>query len=292
MEKCMLCPRKCNIDREKRTGFCGMGTALTAARASLHFWEEPCIAGYGGAGTVFFSGCNLRCVYCQNREISAGGRGREITVTRLREIFDELIFDGAECIDLVTPTHFADRVAEALSAEKLPVPVVYNCGGYESIETLKTLEGLIDVYLPDYKYADSALAARLSKAPDYPETALAAIKEMARQTGDWTMDEDGLLLKGMLERHLVLPGFIENTLDCLDILTEAFTEKNALLSVMSQYTPPPFPLEEPSLNRRLTQAEYDRVIDYLCLLGRDDAYIQELSSAKEEYTPAFDSTGI
>ena len=292
MGKCDLCPRACNIDRAQGVGFCGMGAELFAARAGLHFWEEPCIAGYGGAGTVFFTGCNLRCVYCQNREISAGKKGKEITVTRLREIFHELIFDGAECIDLVTPTHYADRIAEALAAEKLPVPVVYNCGGYEKTETLRMLEGLVDVYLPDYKYAHPALAKSLSAAPDYPAAALAAIKEMYRQTGDWTTDEDGLLQKGVLARHLVLPGYIENSLDCIDILTDTFTEEQILLSVMSQYTPPPFALPQPSLNRRLTQQEYDRVTDYLYLLGRENIYVQELSSAKEEYTPEFDFSGI
>ncbi len=292
MGKCDLCPRACNIDRAQGVGFCGMGAELFAARAGLHFWEEPCIAGYGGAGTVFFTGCNLRCVYCQNREISAGKKGKEITVTRLREIFHELIFDGAECIDLVTPTHYADRIAEALAAEKLPVPVVYNCGGYEKTETLRMLEGLVDVYLPDYKYAHPALAKSLSAAPDYPAVALAALKEMYRQTGDWTTDEDGLLQKGVLARHLVLPGYIENSLDCIDILTDTFTEEQILLSVMSQYTPPPFALPQPSLNRRLTQQEYDRVTDYLYLLGRENIYVQELSSAKEEYTPEFDFSGI
>ena len=292
MGKCDLCPRECGVDRAQGVGFCGMGEKIAAARAGLHFWEEPCIAGYGGAGTVFFTGCNLRCVYCQNREISAGKKGREITVTRLREIFHELIYDGAECIDLVTPTHYADRIAEALAAEKLPVPVVYNCGGYEKTETLRMLEGLVDVYLPDYKYAHPALAKSLSAAPDYPDIALAAIKEMYRQTGDWTTDEDGLLRRGVLARHLVLPGYIENSLDCIDILTDAFTEKQILLSVMSQYTPPPFALPQPGLNRRLTQEEYDRVTDYLYLLGRENVYVQELSSAKEEYTPEFDFSGI
>lgn len=292
MSSCNLCPRKCNIDRAETAGFCGMKNKITAARAGLHFWEEPCIAGYGGAGTVFFSGCNLRCVYCQNREISAGGKGKEITVTRLREIFDELIYNGAECIDLVTPTHFADQIALALAAQKLPVPVVYNCGGYERVETLRRLEGLVDVYLPDYKYADAALAKRLSAAPDYPQTALAAIKEMHRQTGDPVLDEDGLLRRGVLARHLVLPGFIENTLDCIDALTNAFSEQNLLLSVMSQYTPPPFRLPDESLNRRLTAEEYGRVTDYLYLLGLENVYLQELSSAKEEYTPDFDFTGL
>ena len=290
--RCNLCPRKCNTDRAGKAGFCGMGNTLTAARAGLHFWEEPCISGYGGAGTVFFSGCNLRCVYCQNREISAGGKGAPLTVKRLAEIFDELVYQGAETIDLVTPTHFADLIAEALRLHKPPVPVVYNCGGYERVETLRMLEGLVDVYLPDYKYADAALAARLSAAPDYPAAALAAVKEMVRQTGDPELDEDGILRRGVLVRHLVLPGFIENTLDCLDVLTGAFGEKNILLSVMSQYTPPPFPLPDESLNRRLTPEEYGRVTDYLYLLGLENVYVQELSSAKEEYTPEFDFSGI
>ncbi len=269
-----------------------MGSSLTAARASLHFWEEPCLAGLGGAGTVFFSGCNLGCVYCQNAEISRGRKGKPVTVQRLREIFDELVWQGAETIDLVTPTHFADLIAEALAAGKPPVPVVYNCGGYERAETLRMLEGLVDVYVPDYKYASSALAARLSRAPDYPETAMAAIREMVRQTGNFRLDEDSLLQSGVLVRHLVLPGHIENSLDCIDRLTDAFPEETVLLSVMSQYTPPQRALPDPELNRRLTPEEYGRVLDYLYLLGRENVYVQELSSAKEEYTPAFDGTGI
>ena len=289
---CELCPRKCNTDRAQKPGFCDMGKNLTAALASLHFWEEPCIAGFGGAGAIFFSGCNLGCVYCQNREISRGKKGRPITVSRLLEIFDELVYAGADTIDLVTPTHFADLIAEALRIRKPPVPVVYNCGGYEKAETLQMLEGLIDIYLPDYKYADAALSKRLSAAPDYPETALAAIKEMHRQTGDWVLDEDGILRSGVLVRHLVLPGHIENSLDCIDVLTNHFSEKNILLSVMSQYTPPREPLDDPDLNRRLTEAEYARVTDYLYLLGLENVYLQELSSAKEEYTPEFDFSGI
>lgn len=292
MKFCSLCPRKCNIDRAKAVGFCGMKNKLRAARASLHFWEEPCISGFGGAGAVFFSGCNLRCVYCQNREISAKNKGGEITVKRLREIFDELIFEGAETIDLVTPTHFTHLVAEALRGEKLPVPMVYNCGGYESTETLKMLEGLIDVYLPDFKYAHSSLSALLSSAPDYPEIALDAIKEMHRQTGDYCLNDDGILKKGVLVRHLVLPGHIKNSLDCIDILTDTFSEKNILLSVMSQYTPPKEELPFKELNRRLTKEEYDTVTGYLYMLGLDNVYVQELSSAKEEYTPEFDCTGV
>ncbi len=292
MALCELCPRRCRADRTKTVGFCGVGETVVAALAGPHFGEEPCIAGYGGAGTVFFSGCNLGCVYCQNREISLERRGKEITVERLADIFRELVDNGADCVDLVTPTHFADKVKAALTAYRPDVPVVWNCGGYESVETLKTLDGLVDVYLPDYKYADGTLAKRYSHAPDYPETALSAIKEMARQTGKPVFDADGLLKKGTLIRHLVLPGQIENTLDALDILTAAFSEDEVLLSVMSQYTPPKDPLPDENLNRRLTQAEYDRVLDYLYLLGNENVYVQELSAASDFYVPAFDGTGV
>ena len=292
MKQCDLCPRKCNIDRSLRPGFCGVGTALTAARAGLHFWEEPCISGAGGSGAVFFSGCNLRCVFCQNRAISRGGCGKEISVTRLREIFDELIWQGADNINLVTPTHFTDKIAEALAAEKLPVPVVWNSSAYEEPETLKTLEGLVDIYLPDYKYADGALAARFSRAPDYPKKARAAIGEMVRQTGPCRLDEDGMLLSGVLIRHLVLPGHVDNTLDVIDRITETYTDETVLFSLMSQYTPPEEPLPFPELNRRLTKEEYNRAVDYLYLCGWENGYVQELSSAKSEYTPDFDGTGI
>ena len=289
---CELCPRRCRVDRTQTFGFCKMPWTPTAALAGPHFGEEPCIAGYGGAGTVFFSGCSLGCVYCQNRAISRDGAGKAITVERLAEIFRELEENGADCIDLVTPTHFADAVANALTLAKPTVPVVYNCGGYERVETLRRLEGLVDVYLPDYKYADASLARRLSNAPDYPTVALHAIREMVRQTGKPVFDEDGLLQKGTLIRHLVLPGYVDNTLDCLDTLTAAFGEDEVLLSVMSQYTPPAEPLPDPNLNRRLTEAEYDRVLDYLYLLGNENVFVQELSAASEFYVPDFDGTGV
>lgn len=292
MTDCHLCPRQCHVDRTKQSGFCGAGAALTAARAGLHFWEEPCISGPGGSGAVFFCGCSLRCVFCQNRAISRGGCGKELTVKRLREIFDELVWQGADNINLVTPTHFTDLIAEALRQGKPSVPVIWNSGAYEEPETLKTLEGLVDVYLPDYKYADSALAARFSHAPDYPQKAWAAIREMVRQTGDYRLDEDGMLLSGVLIRHLVLPGHIENTLDVIDKVTGEFTDENVLFSLMSQYTPPEEPLEFPELNRRLTQEEYDRAVDYLYLCGWENGYVQELSSAQSEYTPDFDGSGI
>ncbi len=289
---CELCPRRCRADRTTTFGYCKMPMTPVAALAGPHFGEEPCIAGYGGAGTVFFSGCSLGCVYCQNREISRDGAGKAITVERLAEIFRELEENGADCIDLVTPTHFADAVVKALTLAKPTVPVVYNCGGYERVETLRMLEGLVDVYLPDYKYADASLARRLSNAPDYPTVALHAIREMVRQTGKPVFDEDGLLQKGTLIRHLVLPGYVDNTLDCLDILTAAFGEDEVLLSVMSQYTPPVEPLPDGNLNRRLTEAEYGRVLDYLYLLGNENVFVQELSAASEFYVPDFDGTGV
>lgn len=289
---CTLCPRKCNIDRSASAGYCGVGASLRAARAGLHFWEEPCISGTGGSGAVFFSGCNLGCIFCQNRLISRGGAGKEITVKRLREIFDELIRQGADNINLVTPTHYTDVLIEALSEEKLPVPVVWNTGAYESVETLKKLEGLADIYLPDYKYADAELAKRFSGAADYPETAWKAIGEMYRQRGDYVFDEDGMLQSGVIIRHLVLPGHIGNTLDVIDRVTEGYTEENVLFSLMSQYTPPKEKLPYEELNRRLTQEEYDEAVDYLYLCGIENGYVQELSSAKEEYTPDFDLTGV
>ena len=289
---CDLCPRRCGVDRTKTKGFCGEGVTLRAAKACLHFWEEPCLAGTGGAGAIFFSGCNLRCVYCQNREISLHGRGREITVSRLREIFHELIWQGADVIDLVTPTQFLPQIAAALAAEKLPVPVVYNCGGYESAASLRRLEGLVDIYLPDYKYADPVLAGAFSRAPDYPDVALDAIREMYRQTGDFRLDGDGMLQSGVLVRHMLLPGHVDNTLDCIDRLFSVFTQKNVLFSLMSQYTPPPEPLPFPELNRRVTPAEYQKAVDYLYLCGIENGYVQELSSAEAEYTPAFDFYGV
>lgn len=289
---CELCPRRCGADRTATKGFCGEGVALRAAKACLHFWEEPCIAGTGGAGTVFLTGCNLGCVYCQNRAISRGGVGKEITEDRLSEIIDDLVWQGADTVEFVTPTHFIPQIAAVLGRKKPPVPVVYNSGGYDSPAALKLLEGLIDVYLPDYKYADASLAAKLSRAPDYPAAALAAIQEMFRQTGPPRFDQDGMLLSGVLVRHMVLPGFVENTLDCIDRLFSVFSPDEIVFSLMSQYTPPAEPLPIPSLNRRLTEAEYDRAVDYLYLNGIENGFVQELSSAEAEYTPDFDLSGL
>lgn len=287
---CNDCPRNCNIKREALTvsgkGFCRMGENPVIARADLHFWEEPPISGTNGSGTVFFSGCNLQCKFCQNEKISRGKFGKEITVDELKEIYKELIAKGAHNINLVTGTHFIKAIAESLR-EPLPVPVVYNCGGYESISSLKLLEGKIDIYLPDLKYADNTLAIRYSVAPDYFETATKAIKEMYRQTGNYIINDDGIMTKGVIIRHLILPGQLENTKRVIDWVKNNFKEGQILFSLMSQYTPIKG-CNEDSLNRRLNQAEYDEIQEYLFDSGIEDGFMQELSSASEEYVPPFE----
>ena len=291
MAVCTLCPRHCGADRETSSGFCRSGAEPRLARAALHMWEEPCISGTRGSGTVFFSGCSLRCVYCQNGKISAGNYGKTVSVRRLREIYFELIDQGAHNINLVNPTHWTEAVIASLKGG-LPVPVVYNSGGYDSVETLRRLEGLIDVYLPDMKYANGALAGLLSVAPDYPETAMVAIREMVRQTGPYVLDGDGLLLRGTVIRHLILPGHVENTLRVIDWVSDVFPPGTILFSLMSQYTPCGDLSAWPALQRRLTPEEYERCRAYLDASGIEDGFFQELSSAEEEYIPPFDLQGI
>ncbi len=264
-----------------------MGEEPVIARAAPHFWEEPCISGEKGSGAVFFSGCNLRCVFCQNYDISALRKGTRVPVGRLREIFRELKARGVHNLNLVTATHFAHAVAEALE-EDPGLPVVWNCGGYESVETLRTLEGKVQIYLPDMKYSDGALAGRLSGAADYPETARGAIREMFRQTGPYELDENGMLKRGVLIRHLVLPGEPENTFGVLDWIAETFREGDVLVSLMGQYTPN----GHGGPDRRLTEEEYRRAADYMLGLGLYEGYTQELDSARSFYTPDFDGTGI
>ena len=291
MAVCTLCPRRCGAERGISAGFCRSGTEPRLARAALHMWEEPCISGDRGSGTVFFSGCSLRCVYCQNRAISTGNYGKDISPGRLREIFFELIDQGAHNINLVNPTHWAEAVISSLEGG-LPVPGVYNTGGYDSVETLRRLDGLIDVYLPDMKYADGALAGQLSAAKDYPETAKAAIREMVRQTGPYELDAGGLLIRGTLIRHLILPGHVENTLQVIDWVADSFPPGMVLFSLMSQYTPCGDLARWPELQRRLTQEEYDLCCRYLDGSGIENGFYQELSSAEEEYIPPFDLQGI
>lgn len=286
---CMLCPRKCGVDRTAgKTGFCGMPDRLTAARAMLHYGEEPPIAGSFGTGAVFFSGCTLRCRFCQNRKISLGRKGKTISSEELREIFLRLIDEGAQSIDLVTPTQFLPSILPALSP-KLSVPVVYNCGGYERVEVLRELDGLVDIYLPDFKYADNALAARYSGAADYFEVAAAAILEMYRQVGGFII-EDEQMRRGLLIRHLVLPGAVDNSLRVIEWVAEHFPKKDVLFSLMSQYVPSP---ELPApLNRRLTPEEYEGAESWLELCGIENGYTQDLSAASDELLPEFNFEGI
>lgn len=288
-ENCALCPRRCGVNRlQGERGFCQMPAEPTLARAMLHHGEEPVISGKKGTGAVFFSGCTLRCSFCQNAEISVGARGVEVSTAHLREIFDRLIAQGAETIDLVTPTHFLPSILPALTP-KLPVPVVMNCGGYERVETLRELDGKIDVYLPDFKYADNTLAAELSRAPDYFEAANAAILEMYRQTGGVVI-ENGILRRGVLIRHLVLPGYLENTLRVIEWVADSFPNRDVLFSLMCQYVP--MGAQKPPLDRTLTQAEYDGAVSWMELCGVINGYTQEFSSATTEFLPDFNFEGI
>ena len=292
MSICNFCARRCGIDRSQHAGFCGMTEKIRIARAGLHFWEEPCISGEKGSGTVFFSGCNLRCVYCQNYEISTGGSGQEITLPRLKEIYSELIAQGAHNINLVTPTHYTDAVLASLE-EPLPVPVVYNTNGYEDVENLKRLEGKVQIYLPDLKYSDDSLAIRYSNAPGYFAAATRAIREMFRQTGRYRIDEEtGLMERGIIIRHLLLPGQVENTKRVIDWVAETFEPGDVLFSLMRQYIPHGKAEDYPELNRKVTDKEYQAVEDHLFDSGIEDGFVQDEDSASKDFIPSFDGTGV
>ena len=288
---CNLCPRNCGAERTETRGggVCGMPSLPVVAKAMLHQWEEPCLVGEHGAGTVFFSGCNLRCVFCQNGVISQEGFGKPVSVERLRQIFRQLIAQGAACLDLVTPTHFSHVVIEALGEENWGVPVVWNCGGYEKVETLRHLEGKVQVYLPDLKYAMAEKAKKYSAAEDYFAVATAAIREMFRQTGPYQL-ENGQLKRGVLIRHLLLPGELENTRRVIDWVAETFQPGDVLFSLMSQYTPQPGAVG--NLARQVTRAEYRAAVSYMENCGIVDGFTQERTSAREEYTPDFDLSGV
>lgn len=288
--ECTLCPRRCKADRQSGVGFCGESDEIRIARAALHPWEEPCISGEKGSGTVFFSGCSLRCVFCQNYAVSRSQKGRIVSTDELVKIYFDLAKAGASNINLVTPTHFTLEIAKSIDMAKksgIGIPFVWNSGGYESVETLKTLDGLVDIYMPDLKYASSGLAKKYSAAKDYPSVALAAIKEMKRQQPE-DIFEDGLLKNGVLIRHLVLPGCTDDSLDVLDLIKENFG-KRQLVSVMSQYTPFGDSLPD-ELKRTVTAEEYDRVTSYALLIGLNHGYFQEGEAATESFIPPFDDT--
>ena len=289
---CDLCPRRCHALRtpQRGEGRCQMPETPVVARAALHMWEEPPLSGTRGAGTVFFSGCSLGCVFCQNESISHENFDRPITVERLREIFHELIGQGAHNIDLVNPTHFAHVVRAAL-AEPLPVPVVWNSGGYDRVETLLAMEGKVDIYLPDLKYTRSETAARYSDAPDYPEVAKAAILEMFRQTGPCVYDEEGLLKKGVIIRHLILPGRLSEAKEVMDWVAETFPKGAVLFSLMSQYTPWGRAGEFPEINRTLRASERRNAQAYMAALELD-GFAQDSESVGSGFIPAFDLTGV
>ena len=280
---CNLCPRGCGVDRTRgQTGFCGAGDTALVAKAMIHKWEEPVLAGKGGSGTIFFGGCTLGCRYCQNFAISRRPKGTPMDAAQLRREMENLIAQGAENIDLVTPTHFVPTIIPALSP-KLPVPVVYNCGGYERVQTLRALEGLVDIYLPDLKYADDGLAMSLSGARDYFAVATAAIREMVRQTGpvQW---EGEKVTKGVIVRHLILPGYVENSLKVLDWLGENFAPGEILVSLMRQYTP--VGKQSAPLDRRVTDEEYDAVLSWM-FLNDLQGFTQEAEAAEESFIPDF-----
>lgn len=285
---CSICPRHCNVDRSVNLGFCQSPDNFRVARAALHFWEEPCISGKEGSGTVFFSGCNLKCVFCQNNEISAENKGVEISDDKLISIFENLISQGANNINLVNPTHYAKRLAKVLSRWKSPVPIVYNSSGYEEVETLKALDGLIDIYLPDLKYIRAEKAMRYSKAADYFEKASAALLEMRRQVED---KFDGDIMKsGMIIRHLILPQNTNSSIAVLDFIKSNFP--NTFVSLMAQYTPCGDLSEFPEINRKITKREYEKVVNYAFDNSFDKLFIQKLSSADESFIPKFDFTGV
>ena len=292
---CNLCPRECNVDRGLgKTGFCKVPNQIKVARAGLHFWEEGCISGREGSGTVFFSGCNLRCVYCQNRKIAEGVYGKEITVDRLAAIFLELEKQGANNINLVTPSHYVLQIIEALKMAKrqgLTVPVVYNSSAYEKVETLKLLEGYVDVYLPDFKYMDDEIGKKYSNAPDYSQVAKEAIAEMVRQVGTPCFDDREIMKKGVIVRHLVLPGFTDDSKEIIKYLYDTYGN-DIYISILSQFTPLSYLKEYPEIDRKITEAEYDDVVDYAIKIGVENGFIQEGDVALESFIPDFDGQGV
>lgn len=295
LKDCTLCPRECHVDRTSgEKGYCRETEELVVARAALHMWEEPCISGVEGSGTVFFSGCAMGCVYCQNHNIANGLAGKTITIERLSDIFIELQDKNANNINLVTPSHYVPQIIDAIIlAQKkgLRVPIVYNCSGYEKVETLKLLEGLVDVYLPDIKYFDNKPAVKYSNCKDYFAYSAEAIKEMLRQTGDPIFDERGIMKKGVIVRHLTLPGYLQDSKNILNYLYENFGNK-IYISIMNQYTPLETVNNYPELNRRITEEEYEELVNYAIDLGIENGFIQEGETASDSFIPEFNEEGV
>lgn len=294
-ENCLLCPRKCGINRSTgQTGVCGVLSEIKVARAALHYWEEPCISGKRGSGAVFFSGCSLHCVFCQNREISDGKEGKVISKERLSDIFMELAGKGANNINLVTPGQYIPDIVWAVNDAKsrgMKLPIIYNTSGYENVTELKLLEGIVDVYLPDFKYMDSTLSARYSRAKDYPSVAKQALSEMVRQQPDVVIDNaTGLIQKGVIVRQLLLPGHVNDAKAVLKYLYDTYHD-HVYISMMSQFTP--IALKDyPEINRTVTRREYERLVDYALEIGITNAFIQEGDVAKDSFIPAFDCEGV
>lgn len=294
-ENCLLCPRKCGINRSTgQTGVCGVSSEIKVARAALHYWEEPCISGKRGSGAVFFSGCSLHCVFCQNREISDGKEGKVISKERLSDIFMELADKGANNINLVTPGQYIPDIVWAVNDAKsrgMKLPIIYNTSGYENVTELKLLEGIVDVYLPDFKYMDSTLSARYSRAKDYPSVAKQALSEMVRQQPDVVIDNaTGLIQKGVIVRQLLLPGHVNDAKAVLKYLYDTYHD-HVYISMMSQFTP--IALKDyPEINRTVTRREYERLVDYALEIGITNAFIQEGDVAKDSFIPAFDCDGV
>lgn len=294
-ENCLLCPRKCGINRSTgQTGVCGVSSEIKVARAALHYWEEPCISGKRGSGAVFFSGCSLHCMFCQNREISDGKEGKVISKERLSDIFMELADKGANNINLVTPGQYIPDIVWAVNDAKsrgMKLPIIYNTSGYENVTELKLLEGIVDVYLPDFKYMDSTLSARYSRAKDYPSVAKQALSEMVRQQPDVVIDNaTGLIQKGVIVRQLLLPGHVNDAKAVLKYLYDTYHD-HVYISMMSQFTP--IALKDyPEINRTVTRREYERLVDYALEIGITNAFIQEGDVAKDSFIPAFDCEGV
>lgn len=291
--KCSICPRKCNVDRTKTYGFCEASEDLKIARASIHMWEEPCISGSNGSGTIFFSHCNMKCIFCQNYDISTKNIGYKVSVSRFAEICLELQSLGANNINLVTPTHYVDKIIEGIKFAKekgLKIPIVYNTSGYENVDTIKKLDGIVDIYLPDLKYYSDEYAIKYSRSPKYFEYATKAIEEMYKQVGKNIFNEDGMMTKGVLVRHLMLPGLANDSKKIIKYLYDTYKD-NIYISIMNQYTPIR-KLEYDNLNRKITKEEYENMIDYAYDLGIRNCFVQDEETQSESFIPIFDGRGV